>query len=583
MKSNRRLVLELVLACAPLLALTAQDSLATWGPNGVHLVRPAPPASSGIATIGSDGEGGTYIAWPEADTLGAIAFRIHRLTAAGDPPDGWTATGVRACALSNWTGAAGVIPDGAGGAYLYWDDPAGTSRVCRIGSGGAVAPGWPAAGIALDTATGQSGLVGADDGRGGVLLAWQRSASGETKEIVTQRFHANGSRASGFPAQGLLITSGGGSTTGSVKPRLLRDGDRGFWISYTRIGLDTLTFPSSYAVTHLDTSGRKTAGQAPNGRVLSLPAGEVGTLYPYAPVALALDGAGGAFAFTLGRNGVVRAFHLRSTLDEDPAWPAGGRVLASGAGWPSAHFPVDENWPAAAGDRLGSAYVGWRDEADFLLHASRVLLDGTIASGWTAPPIVGGEMSVSLVADGAGLFVASMVPRDCPHLSCTGPLLVTRMGPGGVVAPGWPTSNLPRTLAPGVSLGEGGPHNLARLVADESGGVVVAWLPYPEYYAFRFGPGGLTADVKPGTITGSAIRARFDPARGVCVTFALARAEDVRLELYDVSGRRLARERLDVSPGEVVIGGTQALPAGLYFARAVAASGGAVVRVAVAR
>src|SRR5437773_1251966 len=84
------------------LALAAGSALASWPPGGIHLERPALPGASGHPGIGPDGLGGTFIAWAEADSSGLLAFRIHRLTSGGDPPAGWTTTGVRAGSLPNW-------------------------------------------------------------------------------------------------------------------------------------------------------------------------------------------------------------------------------------------------------------------------------------------------------------------------------------------------------------------------------------------------------------------------------------------------------------------------------------------------
>ena len=578
---RRRTFISFVASLA--IASCAGSAFAAWPPDGVHLERPAPATSSGILDIGPDGQGGTFIAWPEADPSGALAFRIHRLTSEGVPPEGWTTTGVRAGSLPQWTGAPGVLPDGEGGVYLWWNNYSAPARVLRVGPDGAVSPGWPASGIAVASAPEQTDLVATDDGAGGVLLAWHRTTSGTTKEILTQRFLADGSRAAGFPVDGRPITFAVTGQTGHVRPRLVRDADRGFWVSYTTIGIDTTFYPSAYAVTHLDPSGLVTFGQQPNGLALSLPAGEVGW-QPYVPVALALDGAGGTFTFTLGVNGIVRAFHVTISSEEDAAWPPGGLVLASGAGWPSVHFPFEERWPVAAGDLAGSAYVGWRKQSDFLLHGCRVDLDATIAPGWSGTPLVAGEMMSSFVADPGGLFAASLVPVGCPHFNCTGPLQIVRVEASGDVAEGWPGSDPPEKLAPGVILGYGGPNNISNIAVDGLGGVVIAWIEYPEYYAMRFVPPTGTVGVGPAVPAGAiSVRARFDPAAGVRVSFALDRAGEGRLDLFDMAGRRLASDHVVGASGEITLAGTRRLPAGLCFVRLASQARHATARVPIVR
>src|SRR5262249_8921653 len=152
-------------------------------------------------------------------------------------------------------------------------------------------------------------------------------------------------------------------------------------------------------------NGDPLADQPDNGMPLSLPSSEVVTQRPYPPVALALDGTGGAFAFTLGSNGNLRAFHVLSPGFEDPLWPAGALVVAPGAPLPSVFLNEgDENWPVAVGDLAGNAWVGWRSPTDPLLVATRVQLDRTISPGWTSPVTLSGEMQVTLAGNGAGIY-----------------------------------------------------------------------------------------------------------------------------------------------------------------------------------
>src|SRR5215831_14224003 len=145
-----------------LLCIGSGTALAAWPPAGVHLERPAPADSSGISGAGSDGQGGMFIAWPETN-IGAIAFRVHHLSSTGDPVPGWTTSGLRT-GSPPYFNQPFVIPDGAGGAYLYWSNYVDfQARVLRIGSDGAVSPGWPATGVLVSSA-GQQDLVATDDG-----------------------------------------------------------------------------------------------------------------------------------------------------------------------------------------------------------------------------------------------------------------------------------------------------------------------------------------------------------------------------------------------------------------------------------
>ena len=537
-----------------------------WPPGGVRFERAEQPGANGFQGLGSDGAGGTYTAWVERDTTGAYAFRVHRLNVQGDPPAGWTTAGVHALSPAGFTFMPLLVPDGVGGTYVAWTEGDSAAYVGHLSADGSLASGWPARGLPVSSVGRQADLEATDDGAGGVLVAWRRTGSGQSPEIITQRFLADGTRAPGFPAQGRALTVYH-YQRGRFRLRLLRDADRGFWVSFHTVTIDPVFAPSAYAVLRLDSSGLLKAGQPTNGWSLSVPDAEIGTLQPYAPVALAPDGTGGTFAFTLGADGTVRAFHVLSSVVEDPSWPEGGVVIGSGASWPSGHFFFDEeNWPVATGDLSGGAWVGWRDAVDFLLHVGRVEIDGTIAPSWASPPPIAGDMTVTLLGDPAGLYAASLAPVSCPHFDCYGPMSLVRMNVDGSLAPGWPEADPPYKPAPGIVLGYGGPQNGPRLIADGAGGVVAAWVEYPEYHAMRFTIAGQLAGVSPaaGRV---GLRARFDRAAGVRVWYSTGSAASGRIELFDVTGRRVASVSAEAGGGEIALAGTRSLGAGVFLAR----------------
>jgi hypothetical protein len=337
-------------------------------------------------------------------------------------------------------------------------------------------------------------------------------------------------------------------------------------------------------VLRLGPDGTLAAGQSANGLALSLPPSEVGTLSPYVPVALALDGAGGVFAFTVGNNGNVRAFHVLSNTTEDPAWPAGGLLVASGAGWPSVHFDEsEENWPVATGDLAGGAWVGWRDQADFLVHATRVNVDGTIPPAWASPILVAGEMTVTLLGDAAGLYASALAFMECPHFDCYGPMTLARFDVGGTLAPGWPEAYPPNRPAPGIAVGTGGPQNGPMLVDDGAGGVLVGWNEYPEYYAMRFNAAGPLVGVPVAPAVPVELRARFDPDAGVRVWYTAGVHHGAAIELFDLAGRRIASAPLTASSGEITLSGTRALASGVFLVRLTAGDHTAVTRLAALR
>lgn len=571
---------SLVLAC---LAVPAQ---AGWPPGGLVLDSPGSATSTGDPGLGSGGEGDAIVAWYEADSLGQHAFRVHRRNAAGDPPAGWSAAGVRTGAPLAIASTPLVRPDGAGGAFLVWVEgflPA-SAWVLRLAADGSVAPGWPARGIGVSDVAGQDQVVAVEDGAGGVLVAWRRATTGLRNDILLQHLAANGARVSGFPAAGRSLTSGLLGRTDFRCPLLVRDGSSGFWISYTGVGPDSLTAPAEYRVARLTPGGTLAAGQDAGGLALSLPYAEVSVYGTRGvPVPLACDGAGGAFAFTLGANGNLRGFHLLDSPGEDPAWPAGGLVLAGNVSQPSAFMYPYENWPVAAGDGAGGAYVGWRDTTlPARLRATRVLLDGTTPPGWIGGRLLHGEMTVGLVADPSGLFASSVFAYDCPHYNCYGPYTICRFDSAGAVAPGWPDPSPELIDMPGFMLGTGGPEWGPRLVADGVGGVFAFWRSGSRRLQ-RFVPGGVLGVPATTAAPFALARAWFDRSAGVRASYSLAGASTATLELFDVAGRRRARTRLDEPSGEVTLAPGRALAPGLYFVRLSAVGHTTAAKVVVGR
>jgi len=101
-----------------------------------------------------------------------------RLGSDGSPRPGWPAGGYPVCAKPNFQIYPQMTTDGAGGAIVSWYDIRDSSSdfdiyAQRILANGTVATGWPANGVAVCTAPGgqkEPHLV--PDGTGGALLAW---------------------------------------------------------------------------------------------------------------------------------------------------------------------------------------------------------------------------------------------------------------------------------------------------------------------------------------------------------------------------------------------------------------------------
>lgn len=559
---------------------------AAWPGGGLLL--PTPSTGSRYAEIGADGAGGVFVVRRDVDGVGQRSLRLLHLGGDGNPAPGWPADGVVAASPVGEGGFDFVGPDGAGGAVLAWSEADTTwhGYAQRVSATGAVAPGWPARGALVTTMSLARSLVAAADGAGGLVCAWAGPYTG-ARGVFVQHLLGDATHAAGFPATGLPLTA---SLLGRIDfkwPSLVRDGTNGFWLSYSVYGPDSLTAPSEVRVGRLLPSGRPDLDQDPGGVLLPIPHAAVFSWWGEgAPVALAPDGAGGVHVAAFGVGG-LRAFHLLDTPEIDPAWPGDGVLLQGGTPTPLPVYFPQQIWPLAAPDGSGGAYFAFADAAVVEdARGVRLLGDGSVAPGWEGGRSLGGAMMQDLVAGPGGLLASGFFATSCPHFSCTGAGTLCGFLPGGAVAPGWPDPNPLVPSLPGLVVGSGHPGTNAKLCEDGGGGAYALWTVVngsdpTRTVLGRFAVAGPALGVAPASANG--VRARYVPGAGVRVAYALPGAGAVTLDLYDVNGRRVARERLASGAGEVTLAGTRALPAGLWFVRLASGPRFAVAKVAVAR
>jgi hypothetical protein len=257
------------------------DGAVMWTANGVvvsaYLDQQQKPC------LASDGAGGAIIAWMDGrdDPNDIYAQRVN---ASGTAM--WTADGVVVCNATSTQMSPRIIPDGAGGAIVCWDDfrnnpffgiyaqrlsPLGTrlwaafgvtissamydQMVCRIvsvGSGEAVimwadersgtnvdiyaqkvdttgAVAWTANGVVVCDADGdQFPFQHISNGTGGVLATWQDERAGtDDIDIYAQRIDQDG--LSLWSSNGVVICN---ATANQTTPALATDGYTGAHIAW---------------------------------------------------------------------------------------------------------------------------------------------------------------------------------------------------------------------------------------------------------------------------------------------------------------------------------------------------------------
>ena len=160
-----------------------------WTANGVQTCTAATPQVA--AELVSDGAGGAIVAWQDWRS-GQFDVYSQRMSAGGARL--WNTFGIGLCFLNGHQSGVSMCSDGAGGAIVSWDDARGATidvYAQRVNGNGA--PQWTSHGVALCTAAGQqypSRIV--PDGAGGAIVAWEDGRDGFGSDIYARRIGANG-------------------------------------------------------------------------------------------------------------------------------------------------------------------------------------------------------------------------------------------------------------------------------------------------------------------------------------------------------------------------------------------------------
>ncbi len=377
--------------------VTAWGGVAAGWPAGG--LQAATGSTQQFVKIVSDGAGGVYVAWRE-DSPDFGNIYVQRLTGAGAIAAGWPAAGVAVCTATGVQDAPRVVTDGAGGVFVAWEDArSGTKDIylSRVTSTGALAAGWPANGLGVCTvASAQSGLQIASDGAGGAYLVWTDLRSVD-QDIFVQRVLPSSAVASGWPVNGLAACSVAGQQS---NPAIVPDGSGGAIVTW--VDLRAGASQDLYG-TRITASAAIASPFAAGGNVL---------------VATANCARQGLSASSDGAGGVLMTwFEQRSPCTAQQTFAA--RFTGSGAaasGWPALGLAVGtaaqaQNPPRIAGDGAGGALVTWEhspenDGTTRNAYVAKVTAAGALASGWSTPIAAssasGVQFNPAIAVDGEG-------------------------------------------------------------------------------------------------------------------------------------------------------------------------------------
>jgi hypothetical protein len=334
-----------------------------------------------MSQIIPDGTGGAIIAWYDRRNATNDVF-VQRISGGGAVA--WTANGVTICAEAGSQTNPVLASDGASGAIIAWQD----QRIAnwniyaqKVNAAGAVQ--WAANGIVMcDAAQSQTSPQIIPDGSGGAIIAWTDHRNALDDDVYAQRVDASGNPL--WTANGAAVVA---SMTGNQRNCRIVPGGSGealvTWIDYRGGSGDVYAQKMDASGTPLWTS---------NGVAVCAATGNQVTLQ------LMSDGSGGAVATWEDERSGTGAWDLyaqRFNANGAMAWVTNGVAICRAT--------ANQTTPQLGPDGWGGAIITWKDEragnadiyaqrvdagghtvvATMLQSYSAAFREGGIAISWT--------------------------------------------------------------------------------------------------------------------------------------------------------------------------------------------------------
>ena len=472
-----------------------------WDPDGVALC--VVTENQNHPRLASDGAGGAIVVWEDHRNTIDYDIYVQAIDAAGVPQ--WTGDGVSLCAAGHDQLNPRIASDGAGGAIATWEDyrigsfSESDVYARRVNSAGAQL--WTPDGAALCTAPrGQTSPQILPVGAGGAIVAWEDARGGPNRDIYAQQVDSSGVVV--WTANGAALCTAAGDQFG---PQIGSDGAGGAVVSWTdersttdddiyaqRVSGGGVQWTSDGVGVHIEPGVQRLPAACSDGGTGVLVAWQEkrganydimlrrfdsggNALWPAAVVtgvlnaqvnaAIAPDGSGGAIiAWVDYRNGTdADIYAQRVSAAGAPLWAAGGVALCITTG--------DQVSPQLVADGSGGAVVAWADfrtGADYDIYARRV--DGSGVAQWLDDGVVlcaasGNQTGPQLVSDGAG---GAIVTWQDSRSSGTQASDVYVQRVDGTGASRWTVDGVALCAATGVQ-------RFPRITPDGAGGAIVAW------------------------------------------------------------------------------------------------------------
>ncbi len=517
-------------ALAAILLTLPVTARAAWLSNGAPVC--TAPADQLLPQIVSDGAGGAFVCW-EDWRGGTYDIYAVRLTGMGDVAPGWPVNGRVVCNAANDQRAPAMVADGAGGAFIAWQDQRSGSwdvYALRLTATGAIAPGWAVNGNLVAGGAGHQLAPGiAPDGGDGVLVAWGDARNSIDYDLYAQHVSGAGVIDAAWPAGGAPVCVTSGDQT---EPRALADGAGGMTLSWT----DTRSGGRQVYASRVTAAGAIAPGWPGNGLQIISAWGQ-GNAYAIAP-----DATGGLY---FAWDGIYL-----------------GRVAGDGTrppGWESGALNVHVGYaPDIAPDGAGGVIVAWY-EANVNVAVTRIGPDGQRYDGWPlSVPVYASQwdhFNPQVANDGVGgAYVVWMDRRNDPYHT---DIYMNRVLSTGRLPAWWMTEGQAVCTT-------GTEANGARVVYDGQGGAITAWQDWRngDYYYDQNADLFAQKLVGTGPVPVLVSLVSADATRGrVSVTWHLSGPSGpVTVERNDGSGWRALATRTPDGTGDVTCVDTDVTP-----------------------
>lgn len=373
--------------------------VAGWPADGLAVCNDA--STQGRPRIASDGQGNAYVTWSDPRG-GSPDIYVQKLVAGGIAP-GWPANGLVVCNAIGGQIDPALIAD-ASGALVTWSDSRGATEdvyVQHVLPAGTVDGTWPVNGAILSGAAQQQAFPTiVPDGAGGAVVAWEdgRNGGGLTSQLDIYAGHmrAIGKADSTWGANGTVLCLSAGFD--QTQPQAVSDGAGGA----IAVWLDQRNGNGDLYATRVLANGTIAGGWPLDGAEVVRFAGE-----QISPVIVA-DGAGGAiFAWQDGRD--TSSFPTNTDIFAVRLLPNGARAAGWAANGNDLSVQPDrQDDPAICADGSGGALLAWKDgRPGAEIYAQHVLANGALAPSWASDglPICTAndpQIEPTLVSDGSG-------------------------------------------------------------------------------------------------------------------------------------------------------------------------------------